>query len=184
MKKVRREEILDYVTWSEQKPQVMAKILETKERRRIHVGKYLTFLFENADTIRYQIQEMIRVEQMVKDADIRHEIETYNEILGSDGELGCTLMIEIDDKAERDVKLRQWLDLPGKLYVKLEDGTRVTARFDERQQNDEKVSSVQFLHFATGGKVPVAIGSDHPGLKVEQALSEGQKQALREDLAG
>jgi hypothetical protein len=106
VKPVIRSEILDYVTWSEQREQAMPKVLAIKQRRRIHLGKYLTFLFENADTVRYQIQEMVRVEKMVKEAEIQHEIATYNELLGGAGELGCTLLIEIDDKSVRDMKLR------------------------------------------------------------------------------
>ncbi len=61
------------------------------------MGPHLTFLFENHDTIRYQVLEMVRTERMVKDADIRHEVDTYNELLGARGELGATLLIELDD---------------------------------------------------------------------------------------
>ena len=98
--------------------------MKAKGERRVHVGRYLTFLFENRDTIRYQVQEMMRAERMVREADIPHEIETYNELLGAGGDLGCTLLIEIDDPAERAEKLGRWLGLPQRLYAKLEDGTK------------------------------------------------------------
>jgi len=68
---------------------------------------------------------MTRTERMVKEADIRHEIDTYNEVLGDDGEFGCTLLIEIDDPAVRDVKLKEWWGLPEKMYLLLENGTRI-----------------------------------------------------------
>ena len=142
----------------------------------------LSFLFENTDTVRYQIQEMIRVERMVKETDILHEIKTYNELLGDSGELGCTLLIEIDDPDERDEKLTQWLELTKHLYLSLEDGTRIRASFDERQIGDSRLSSVQYIKFNTGGKTPVAIGSDLPLLKVETVLTDDQRKALSEDL--
>ena len=102
MKRVTRQEILDYVTYEERRKQIREKIMKIKELRRINLAGVLSFLFENTDTVRYQIQEMIRVERIVKETDILHEIKTYNELLGDSGELGCTLLIEIDDPDERD----------------------------------------------------------------------------------
>ena len=83
--RVRREEILDYQTYAEQREAIRQRVLAIKQPRRVHVGEVLTFLFENTDTVRYQIQEMMRTEQIVKDSAIRHEIETYNERLGDTG---------------------------------------------------------------------------------------------------
>ena len=90
-------------------------MLKQKEPRRIHLGEYLTFLFENTDTVRYQIQEMMKAEQIVKEEAIQHEIDTYNELLGSKGELGCVLLIEIADANERPQKLKDWLGLQEKV---------------------------------------------------------------------
>ena len=182
MKQVTRQEILDYVTYEEQRDKIRKKIMKIKELRRINVGGVLSFLFENTDTVRYQIQEMIRVEHIVKETDILHEIKTYNELLGYLGELGCTLLIEIDDPDEREEKLTQWLELPKHLYLSLEDETRIMASFDERQIGDARLSSVQYIKFNTGGKTPVAIGSDLPFFKAETALTADQKKALSEDL--
>ena len=182
MHKVRREEILDYQTYIERREQIRAAVLPVKQARRIHLGDTLTFLFENAETVRYQIQEMMRTEQIVKEEAIVHEIDTYNELLGDEGELGCVLLIEIDDPAERDLKLRAWLDLPRHLYVGFEDGERAYAQFDARQVGEERVSSVQYLKFRTGGRVPTVIGSDLPDLSVESWLTEDQRKALNEDL--
>jgi Protein of unknown function (DUF3501). len=182
MKRVTRQEILDYVTYEEQRDQFRRQIMKVKELRRINVGGVLSFLFENTDTVRYQIQEMIRVERIVKETEIMHEIKTYNELLGDTGELGCTLLIEIDDPDEREEKLTQWLDLPKHLYLSLEDETRIWASFDDRQLGDARLSSVQYIKFNTGGKVPVGIGSDLPLLEKETILTNDQKKALSEDL--
>jgi len=185
MKRVTRDEILDYATYTERRPQLQGAVLATKAARRVHVGDHLTFLFENTDTIRYQIQEMMRAERMVKEADIQHEIETYNELLGGDGELGCTLLVEIDDPDERERLLTRWIELPRHLYARLEDGARVYATYDPRQVDTRRLSSVQYLKFDTGGRVPVALGCDlggPDGLDAETDLTDVQRQALREDL--
>lgn len=183
VKPVERKEILDYATYQETRDAYREKIFAVKASRRVHIGEYLTLLFENHETMRYQIQEMIRAERMVKEADIQHEIDTYNELLGGEGEFGCTLLIEIEDPAGRNEKLAQLWGLPEKIYLLLDDGTRVPATFDERQRGDDRVSSVQYLKFDTGGRVPVAAGVDLPELTAETRLTDEQREALRSDLS-
>jgi hypothetical protein len=184
MKPVERSEIVDYATYEDERNAFRDDVMRIKAPRRVHIGDYMTLLFENHTTIRYQIQEMVRAERMVRESDIRHEIDTYNELLGKEGELGCTLLIEIEDPALRDQKLQQWLNLPEKIYLLLESGTRVPATFDERQRGSSRLSSVQYLRFDTKGAVPIAAGVDLPDLKTEIRLTDDQKQALRADLAG
>ena len=123
------------------------------------------------------------VERLVRESDIRHELETYNELLGGRGELGCSLLIEIPEPAERDRRLREWLELPGHLYVKVGSGRKVRATFDPRQVGTDRLSSVQYLKFGVGGEVPTAIGSDLPQLEVETRLTPEQRAALAADLA-
>ena len=185
MSKVQRDSILDYVTYQEQRDGIRKAVLESKRVRRIHVGEYLTFLFENEATVRYQIQEMVRVERMVRESDIQHEIDTYNELIGGPGALGCTLLIEIDDAEVRDVKLRRWLALPEHLYLVVEGGERVPATFDERQVGTDRVSSVQYLTFDTQGRTPIGIGCsmDDADVGLEVSLSPEQRDALVADLA-
>ena len=81
------------------------------------------------------------------------------------------------------MKLRELLELPQHLYVELADGRKVRATYDERQVGEDRVSSVQYLKFDTGGEVPVAVGSDLPALEVRAVLDATQREALREDLA-
>lgn len=183
MRPVRREELLDLTAYEKARSGIRAGILEVKALRRVHVGEALTFLFENADTIRYQIQEMLRAERIVQDAEIQHELDTYNEVLGGKGELGCVLLIEIDDPATRDLKLREWLRLPEHLYVKTASGRKARARYDARQVGGDRLSSVQYLKFDVSGELPVAVGTDLPGLSVEAPLTAAQQAALRADLA-
>jgi len=180
--KVQRAELLDYETYRDRRSDVQKKVFPIKKTRRVHLGEYLTFLFENADTIRYQIQEMMLAESIVREDAIRHELETYNAVLGDEGELGCALLIEIDDKDRRPELLSRWLDLPGKIYVALEDGTKIYASFDEKQVGEDRLSAVQYLKFATGGRVPVAVGTDHREFTDVVRLTDEQRSALAADL--
>jgi Protein of unknown function (DUF3501) len=180
--KIALAEILRLEEYDAQRPAIRARIMEQKRLRRIHVGP-LTFLFENADTVRYQVQEMVRAERLYREAEIQHEVDTYNELLGGPGELGCSLLIELTDPAERDVKLRAWRGLPQRLYAKLPDGRRVRARFDGRQVDDDRLSSVQYLKLPVGAEAPVALGCDLPELTIEALVAPEQRAALAADLA-
>ena len=183
MKPVERQDIVDFATYEAGRDEFRARVLAVKAPRRVHIGENLTLLFENRLTARYQVQEMTRAERIVREADILHELNTYNELLGGAGELGCTLLVEIDDPAERARKLAAWLSLPEKIYLELADGSRAWAHIDERQRDAGKISAVQFLKFNTGGRVPVAAGVEHPALRTATILHEAQRAALAEDLA-
>jgi hypothetical protein len=183
MRPVRREEILPLEAYERSRDEIRKSVMEAKALRRVTVGGALTFLFENTATIRYQVQEMVRAEKLTGEPEIRHELETYNEVLGGPGQLGVVLLIEIADADQRDRKLREWLGLIPHLYLKVEDGTRVRPSYDARQVGDDRLSSVQYLKFDVRGRVPVAAGSDLPQFTVEDALTPQQQAALREDLA-
>jgi hypothetical protein len=184
MKKLQRSEVVDYQTWADQRAAELERMLALKAPRRIHLGAHLTFLFETTETVRWQVQEMMRVERIVRDKDIEHEIDTYNELLGGPGGLGCTLLVEIDDPEQRAEKLRAWLGLPERLYVEVEGGERVRAEVDRRQVGEDRLSAVQYLRFEVGGRVPVAVGCDHPAYEARAELTEAQRAALAGDVAG
>ncbi len=183
MRHVRREEILGLSEYERSRPEIREAIMGEKRRRRVHVAGVLTFLFENAATIRYQIQEMVRAERMSREDEVRHELETYNELLGGAGEIGVSLLIEIPDPEERDRKLREWLALPSHVYLALEGGERVRATHDERQVGVDRLSSVQYVKFDVRGRVPVEVGCDLPQLTGETTLEPEQREAIAADLA-
>lgn len=183
MRKVAREDIVDYVTYEERRPAVRERVMGVKAARRVHAGPYLTFLFENHETIAYQVQEMMRAERIVRERDIQRELDTYNELIGGEGELGFTLLIELPDPVERAEKLAAWAPLVDHVFAELDDGARVHARYDRRQVGGERLSSVQYMAFAVGGRVPVAVGSDWEGHAVRARLSEAQRAALAADLS-
>ncbi len=183
MNLVTRDEILDYITYEEQRESIRKEVLAIKKPRRIHLGSNLTFLFENHDTIKYQIQEMMRIERIVRESDIQYELETYNQILGEHGDIGCTLLIEFNDKEERDEKLRSLMGLPEKIYLVLVNGVKVYPEYDQKQVGEDRLSSVQYLKFPTRGHRPVAIGVEHEAITLEVPLTSAQQIALQEDVS-
>jgi len=182
MKRVSREEVRKPGEYSAVREEFRRSVLAQKDTRRIHVGEYLTFLFENHDTVLYQIQEMIRAENITDEPEIHHEIATYNELLGDRGELGCTLLIEIDDPAKRSELLARWKDLPATLYIETQNEARVPAQFDPRQVGADRISSVHYLKFRPGDQVPKKVGCSHPGIDAETILTPEQILALCRDL--
>lgn len=166
------------------RPQVMA----LKDRRRIRLGPHMTLLFENRDTVRYQIQEMLRIERIVEPEAVRYEVETYNELIPGENELSASLLIEYETPAEREVWLRRLLGLERHVWLEVA-GRRVPARFDTRQIASDRLSSVQYIKFALtpeqvarwreGARLIV----DHPHYQAEHALTREQLEELAQDFA-
>ena len=165
------------------------KVLALKERRRIRVGGHLTLLFENRETVRYQIQEMMRIERIVRPQDIAHEVATYNELIPAQGELCATLLIEYETPAERDVKLRELLGLEQHLWLDVPGAGRTCAIFDERQIATDRISSVQYIKFKlteaqmSGFLSGAAIVSDHPAYPERHDLTRAELDELAPDFA-
>ncbi len=166
------------------RPQVMA----LKERRRIAVGEHLTFLFENRETVRYQIQEMMRIERITEPEAIAHEVATYNELIPQPGELSATLLIEYASAEERDVKLRELLGLEKHIWLAVNGTARIPARFDERQIATDRLSSVQYVKFRLSEeqverwRQGVSLICDHPAYRAERVLTKAELEELGQDL--
>ncbi|MFN3603453.1 MAG: DUF3501 family protein [Leptonema sp. (in: bacteria)] len=150
MKKIQFEEILPVEEYNKKRNEFREKIFAIKNKRRFHLGTMFTFLFENRDTVWYQIQEMIRAENIKEKDAILHEIQTYNELIPEEREIKATLLIEIDDKEFRKYKLKELLGLEKSVfffYLDKEKTYEIPALFDEKQYNKERISSVQYLTF-------------------------------------
>ena len=149
MKPITPLEVLPVTTYDRVRPLLRPLCIAEKARRRLAVGPNLTLMFENRQTVWYQIHEILRTERIFEDAAINAEVETYNELLPRPGELFATLLIEYAEPAERDVQLARLVGLERHLWMVL-DGRRVGARFDERQMSPDQVSAVQFIAFPLG----------------------------------
>ena len=192
MKRITVDQVLSYQQWESVRPVLRPLFIVEKERRRLHVGEHVTLLFENAQSVWYQVEEMLRVERMTEPAAIRHEIDTYNALVPGGGELSATLLIEYEDADERDVALRRLIGLEKHLWLRVGE-RRVPAEFDAAQVGDEAVSSVQFVRFAVGGRTGerfvelaaagnVAVEIDHPAMTVSTPIAGDIARALADDL--
>ena len=192
MKKITASDLLGFEQWEKVRTVLRPLFIHEKERRRLAVGSHLTFLFENTATVWYQIQEMIRSEQMTDAAAINHEIDTYNELIPARGEISATLLIEFAEAKERDAALRRLVGIEKHLWLVLGD-KRVPLAFDDRQMSTERVSSVQFVRFNLAMEQDaflklaeshrVAIVATHPNLGAEAHISGDLAKSLAEDLA-
>jgi hypothetical protein len=192
MRKLTNADIKDLREYERERDAFRAEIISMKKKRRIHVGDIITLVFENAATMRFQIQEMARAERMLRDEQIEHEIATYNELIPDTGELSATLFVEIDD----DQALRYWLPrLTGiQDHVHIEvDGGRATGRepdADRLTREDDLTTTVHYLKFsfsdtqrAAFAAGPVRIVIDHPEYDATTELTEEQRSELIGDFA-
>src|SRR5260370_21120283 len=144
------EEILPLTDYERVRNRLRPLFIHEKERRRLHVGSHLTFIFENAQTAWYQVEEMIRTEKTTERDAIQHEIDTYNELIPASGELAATLLIEHADPHERDTALARLVGLERHLWLKLGE-KKIAAGFDDRQISEQRISAVQFVRFSLAG---------------------------------
>ena len=193
MKAVQRGQILPYDQYEKLRPLLRPLFIAEKDRRRLAVGEHVTLLFENAQTVWYQVQEMLRSEQISSEEGIAHELDTYNELLAGPNELAATLLIEFTDAAQRDESLRQLAGLENQIYLLIGE-RRHQARVDLRQVSAERVSSVQFVRFVLGGidaegfaekaaQGQVAVEISHPAMTVRAPISGILAAALAQDLS-
>ena len=191
MKPITPQEVLPLTTYDRVRSLLRPLCIAEKARRRLALGAHLTLLFENRQTVWYQIQEILRTERIFEDAAIEDELKTYNELIPRAGELSATLLIEYAEAAERDAALARLVGLERHLWIVLGD-RRAAARFDERQMSTDQISAVQFIAFPLGADAArfgdliaagaVAIEVDHPYLSARASIEGALGEAIDEDL--
>lgn len=189
---IKRDSLLTLEAYAKQRPQFRAKVIEHKKRRTVHLGPNLRLQFEDELTIRYQVQEMLRIERIFEEDGIQHELDVYNPLIPDGGNWKATMLLEYPDAEERRRRLAELKGVERKVWVEVEGAPRVWAIADEdlERENDEKTSSVHFLRFElehaarerlrAGARV--ALGVDHPKYSARVELSPEQKSALAADL--
>lgn len=178
---VQRREILDLAAYEARRHVLRPELMQAKQLRQVLLGEMLNFMFESLETVRYQIQEVLRVEGVTDELRIQREIETYNQLLGAPGELGCTLLVELGGDAGAH-SLEALAELERSLYVRMPSGEQVHAD-STSERPAQRLSLVQFLSFAVRGVAPVAVGCAHPLVRTESSLSLEQRRALQRDLS-
>ncbi len=191
MRKLTMADIKDLREYERERDEFLAEIIATKKRRRIPIGDLTTIVFENAATMRFQIQEMARAERMLRDEQIAHEVETYNELIPGDGELSGTLFIEIDDDESLNYWLPRLVDIQDHVHIAVGDEV-VTGRPEdvERLTRPDTTTTVHYLKFALTpqqqqafGDGPVRVLIDHPEYEAATTLTAEQRDELVGDFA-
>jgi hypothetical protein len=189
---IQRDSLLSLEAYAKQRGQFRARVMEHKKRRTVHIGAHLTLQFEDELLIRYQIQEMLRIERIFEEAGIQGELDAYNPLLPDGGNWKATLFIEYPDVEERKRMLARLKGIEQKTWVQVEGGERVYAIADEdlERENEEKTAAVHFVRFelpaATREKLrrgaKLSIGVDHPEYRVAVEASDEQRASRLEDL--
>lgn len=193
MQKISRGDVKDLIEYEKVRDEMRRRLIALKRPRRIPVGDRLTFLFENRETVLFQIQEMIRTERMVDEEKIREEIEINNELIPGERELSATMFIEVDEPGQiREVLDRfQGIDRGDVVYFRIDERFRVLGIFEGGRSKEDKISAVHYVKFPFSEpardaffdvRVPVELVVDHPRYKERVKIDGEARQRLIEDL--
>jgi hypothetical protein len=191
MRKLALDDIKDLREYERERDKFRRGILAMKKRRRVQLGDLLTITFENTETMRFQIQEMARIERMLTDEQIQQEVETYNQLIPAPNELSGTLFVEIDNKERLYEWLPKLVGIQRTLSIWLHDGSSVLSipEDEERLTREETTTTVHYLKFRFSPEQvdafaigPVSIVVDHPNYSAVVELTEEQRSELLGDL--
>jgi hypothetical protein len=186
--------LLTLEAYAKQRKEIRGRVLAHKKRRTLQLGPHVTLIFEDEMTVRYQIQEMLRIEKTFEESGIQDELDAYNPLIPDGSNLKATMMIEYEDEQERARELARLIGIESRVYIQV-DGTEpcfAIADEDMPRDNQEKTSAVHFLRFEFAPEAvaafrsgrSVAIGIDHKNyrVRVDEIAAEVQG-ALAKDFS-
>ena len=194
MPKLSCDSLMTLEAYAKARKDFRAQVIAHKKHRTLHLGEHVTLIFEDELTIRYQVQEMLRVEKIFEEAGIQDEIDAYNPLIPDGRNFKATMMIEYEDVDERRVALARLKGIESKTWVRVAEFPKVFAIADEdlERETEEKTSSVHFLRFeltppmaeALKGGAALSVGVDHPACtEALDPLPAEMRAALVRDLA-
>ena len=173
------------------RPEVRRRIMRIKDRRRVLVGAHCSIHFESRDTMRYQVEEMLRAEDSwERPGAVDDELEAYNALIPGPGELSATIMFEYETEAERAEQLPKFVGIDRHVWLKIGETDPVPAVFDRGQIDEHKVSSVQYVKWPIDGErrallkregTVVRLLIDHPHYRAQSVLSEQTRDEIKSD---
>ena len=190
---IQLRDVVNFFEYEKIRDERRQRVIALKTRRRVEVGSYLSFVFENRETLLFQIQEMCRAERIVDDAKVQEEIDVYSALLPGPRELSATLFIEIAEKDEIKPVLDRFMgiDTGRHVWFELGRGTTVPGTFEAGHSDEEKgkLAAVHFVRFAFSAEAvrafregDVDLVVDHPAARARARLSAETKAELLTDL--
>mgnify|MGYP000979579906 FL=1 len=194
MPTITRNSLMSLEQYARERPAFRAQVLAHKRNRSLALGDHLTLIFEDELTIRYQIQEMLRIEKIFEENGINGELDAYNPLVPDGSNFKATMLIEYPDVEERRRMLARLKGIEDRVWVRVEGCEPVRAIADEdlERENEEKTSAVHFLRFELIAEMKsrlkqgaaLAVGTDHPNYAAEvPAVPENLRQSLLADLS-
>ena len=191
--RITRDSLMTLEAYAKERASFRVRAITHKRARTVHLGEHLTLLFEDELTIRYQIQEMLRIEKTFEEAGVQDELDAYNPLVPDGSNLKATMLLEYEDADVRREALGQLRGIEDRVWLSVGSLPRVHAIADEDldRENEQKTSSVHFLRFeltpsmieAFKAGADVAIGVDHPAYHAQITLAEPVRRALQADFA-
>ena len=194
MPHITRDSLLTLEAYAKERPSFRARVLAHKKPRTVHLGRNMTLIFEDELTLRYQIQEMLRIEKAFEEEAIEDELAAYNPLVPDGSNFKATMLLEYEDVDERKSALAQLKGVEDRVWVEVEGAPKVWAIADEdlSRENEQKTSAVHFLRFELAPAMVTAlkrgaglgIGVDHPAYCAEiKLVGDATRKALVADLA-
>lgn len=193
MQKLTRDDLFSLEQYAEARPAFREEVLHHKRNRRLDLGTNAALYFEDFLTMKYQVQEMLRIERIFEADGINEELSAYNPLIPDGSNWKATFMVEFPEVEERRAMLAQLRGVEDRVYVQVADFGRVFAIADEdlERSDDEKTSAVHFLRFefpreqvdALKGGASLVAGIDHENYRVEVSpVAENIRDSLVADL--
>lgn len=169
---ISRDSLLTLEAYAKARPTLRAEIIQHKKIRNVQLGNHVSLLFEDEKTLRYQVQEMLRIEKIYEEEGIQSELDAYNPLVPDGSNFKATMLIEYANEIERKAALAKLIGIEDRLFVQVEGQDRVYAIADEdlERENAEKTSAVHFVRFeltaamkeALKSGAQIMLGCDHP----------------------
>ena len=186
-----RQDLLTLEEYAEKRSSIRQETIQVKKLREVHLGSHIRMIFENKQTVQYQIQEMLRIEKIFESSEIQDELDVYNALVPNGSNLKATMMIEYPDVAERVEALSRLIGVEKSIYFQVDGHDKVfpICNEDLERETDVKTSAVHFMRFEFDQNMiadfvsgsDVKVGAAHPNYDYETSLDSQSQEALSED---
>ena len=193
MPQISPDSLMSLEVYAKARPEFRARVIAHKKDRTVQLGENVTLIFEDELTIRYQVQEMLRVERIFEEEGILDELGAYNPLVPDGSNWKATMMIEYPDENERRSRLAELIGVEDRVWVQVAGCDRVHAIADEdlERENAQKTSSVHFLRFELTAAMVATLrsgaaldmGVDHPNYSAATRINDAMRASLIADLA-